>query len=98
MKPLLLLCLLLGAGCAATSLKSVGVAFHVDSNVPDATIWIDDVLVGRVAEWQRDGRFIRPGFHRIEIRHPNYYSFFQEIEPAAGTQTTVQAQLHPLIQ
>ena len=95
---LLGLCLL--AGCA-TSLKSVGVAFHVDSNVPDATVWIDDILVGRVVEWQRQGqgaRYIRPGFHRIEIRHPNYYSYFAEIEPAAGTTTSVNAQLHQLLQ
>ncbi|HVR62630.1 MAG TPA: PEGA domain-containing protein [Polyangia bacterium] len=94
----LALAFVLLASACATSLATVGVAFRVESNVPDATIWIDDVLVGRVADWQRQGRYIRPGFHRVEIRHPDYYSYFAEIEPAAGTQTSLRAQLHPLLQ
>ncbi|HEX3696015.1 MAG TPA: PEGA domain-containing protein [Polyangia bacterium] len=97
MKTLVFLVLLVSAGCAH-SLQSLGVAFRVDSNVADATVWIDDIFVGQVSEWQHEGKFIRPGFHRIEIRHPNYYSVFQEIEPAAGTQTTIKAQLHAILQ
>ena len=87
-----------GLASCGHSLQSVAVAFRVDSNVLDATVWIDDILVGQASEWQRPGRYIRPGFHRIELRHPNYYSVFQEIEPAAGTQIQVQAHLQPLIQ
>jgi len=97
MKPFALI-VLLGVASCGYSLKSVGVAFRVDSNVPDATVWIDDVPVGQASEWQRPGKYIRPGFHRIELRHPSYYSVFQEIEPAAGTQTQIQAHLQPLIQ
>ena len=37
-------------------------------------------MVGHASEWKKEGHEIRPGFHRIEIRHPGYYSFFQEIE------------------
>jgi PEGA domain len=94
----LALAFVLLASACATSLATVGVAFRVESNVPDATVWIDDVLVGRAVEWQREGRYIRPGFHRIEIRHPNFYSYFAEIEPAAGAQTSIKAELHPLLQ
>ena len=84
-------------GCVH-SLAASGVAFRVESNVPDASVWIDDVLVGQASQWQRDGRFIRPGFHRVEIRHPNYYSVFQEIDFPAGSRTNVQARLQTLIQ
>ncbi|HXI58480.1 MAG TPA: PEGA domain-containing protein [Polyangia bacterium] len=94
---LLLAFLLAAAGCAH-SLAASGVAFRVESNVPDASVWIDDVLVGQVSQWQRDGRFVRPGFHRVEIRHPSYFSVFQEIDFPPGARTTVQAHLQPLIQ
>jgi hypothetical protein len=94
----LLLAFLLAADGCAHSLAASGVAFRVESNVPDASIWIDDVLVGQASQWQRDGRFIRPGFHRVEIRHPNYFSVFQEIDFPPGAGATVQAHLQPLIQ
>ena len=98
MKRWLTVLILVVFSACATSLNSVGAGFRVESNVPDATVWIDDVLVGRVVEWQREGRIIRPGFHRIEIRHPSYYSYFAEIEPPAGSRTRIKADLHPLLQ
>ena len=66
---------------------------RVQSNVPDATVWIDDVLVGTAKDWNKDGRQIRAGFHRIEVRHPGYYSFFQEVEVAGGSKVVVNAKL-----
>ena len=77
-----------GAGVfvRAHGLGANAIAFRVECNVPDATVWVDDVLVGKVTDWKSDGKHIRAGFHRIEVRHPNYYSFFQEVElPAAAT-------------
>ena len=74
------------------------VALRVDSNVADATVWVDDVLVGSVADWAKDGKHIRSGFHRIEIRHPGYYSFFQEVELPEGSHAAVNAQLRPIIE
>ena len=67
---------------AHPGLGAVGV--RVECNVPDATVWVDDVLVGSAGEWKSEGHQIRAGFHRIEIRHPGYYSFFQEIELPGG--------------
>jgi hypothetical protein len=85
------------AACA--SLKSEGsVAFRVECNVPDALVLLDDVLMGRAAEWAKPGRLIRPGFYRVEIRHPNYYSHFEEITVADGGSATVKAELHPLLE
>jgi hypothetical protein len=84
-------------GCA-TAIGYGAVSLRVDSNVPDGTVWVDDALVGKVADWARDGKHIRSGFHRIEIRHAGYYSFFQEIELPEGGHTVVKAHLHPLVE
>jgi hypothetical protein len=86
-----------GAGCA-TAIPYGAISMRVDSNVPDATVWVDDVLVGRVADWAKDGRHIRSGFHRIEIRHGGYYSYFQELELGEGAHAVVKAQLRPLVE
>jgi hypothetical protein len=74
------------------------VAFRVESNVPDATVWVDDVLIGKVSDWSGDDRHIRAGFHRVEIRHPGFYSFFQEVELPEGGHALVKAELRPLIE
>jgi hypothetical protein len=85
------------AGCA--SLKSEGsVSFRVECNVPDAAVLLDDVLMGRASQWAKQDRFIRPGFYRVEIRHPNYYSHFEEITVADGGSVLVKAELHPLLE
>jgi hypothetical protein len=82
----------LGAGCAHT-LEPGAVGLRVECNVPDATVWIDDLLAGSAAEWKKEGHQLRAGFHRVEIRHPGYYSFFQEVDLPVGSHTVVNAKL-----
>jgi hypothetical protein len=94
--PIALLGLWLAA--AACAHAGVGVALQVEANVPDATIWVDDVLIGKVADWARDGRHIRPGFHRVEIRAPGYYSVYQEVDQPEGGRAAVKATLRPLLE
>lgn len=90
--------LLAATAVACAHASSYGAAaFRVDSNVKDATVWVDDVLIGTVSDWAKEGRHIRPGFHRIEVRHPGYYSFFQEIELTEGSGTVIRAELRPTI-
>lgn len=99
MKPtvLVLFVVFLFVGCA--SLRSEGsVVFRVECNVPDAVVLLDDVPMGRVSQWVKPDCFIRPGFYRVEIRHPSYYSHFDEITVADGGSATVKAELHPLLQ
>ena len=85
--------LVLVVGSCAHDFSADAAAVRVECNLPDATVWIDDLLVGSAKEWKDDGRQIRPGFHRIEIRRPGYYSFFQEVELPPGSRTVVNAQL-----
>jgi hypothetical protein len=93
----LALVLALGAGCAHFS-SPTGVTLQVESNVPESTIWVDDVLVGTVSAWAREGRHIRAGFHRVEIRAPGYYSVYQEVEQPDGGHATIKASLHALLE
>jgi hypothetical protein len=84
-------------GCA--SLRSEGsVVFRVECNVPDAAVLLDGVPMGRASQWAKPDRFIRPGFYRVEIRHPRYYSHFEEITVADGGSALVRAELHPLLE
>jgi hypothetical protein len=85
------------AACATAGLDGA-TELKVDSNVGEASVYIDDVLVGRVAEWSKGGRAIRAGFHRIEVRHPDYHSHFQEIEAAEGARLRIDATLRPRLE
>ena len=90
--------IMLTASSCAHTLDANAIAFRVECNVPDATVWVDDVLVGKVGDWKGDGKHIRAGFHRIELRHPRYYSFFQEVELPGGSHVVVNAKLRELIE
>jgi hypothetical protein len=84
--------------CATLGSPNNSVPFRVEVNVPDATVWVDDHLVGSVATLSRDGTFLRVGFHRVEFRHPDYYSVFQEVQPQRGKPVLIHADLHALVQ
>jgi protein-S-isoprenylcysteine O-methyltransferase Ste14 len=88
--------MLLFLGCA--TMKSEGAAtLHVECNVPDAAVLLDDALAGRVSELAKKDKVIRAGFYRVEIRHPGYHSYFTEITVAEGGVAAVKAELHPLL-
>jgi hypothetical protein len=92
--------LLFAPGLACTTMGAAGdsVALRVETNVPDAIIWVDDRLVGTAASLVSSGTRLRVGFHRIEIRHPSHYSFFTEVDPKRGEDVVIRAQLHELVQ
>jgi hypothetical protein len=89
-----------GWGCAHAPVGGA-VAFRVEANVPDATVLVDDVMVGKVSDWAQGGtqsRHIRAGFHRVELRHPGYYSVFLEIDKTDGAEAVIKAELRPLLE
>lgn len=94
---LLVLTLLVTVGCATAGFGPPTVSLRVSSNVPDATVWVDDRLVATVADFAKAEKRIATGFHRIEVRAPGYYSHFQELEVKPGTPVTLQAPLHQLL-
>jgi len=91
---------LLAPGLACTTMGAAGysVALRVETNVPDAIVWVDDRLVGTAASLISSGTRLRVGFHRVEIRHPSHYSFFTEVDPKRGEDVVIRAELHELVQ
>jgi hypothetical protein len=93
---LVVVCLVAAFGCA--TLHSEGTALlRVECNVPDAAVLLDDAAWARVAETSKKDKFVRPGFYRLEIRHPGYYSYFGEVTVADGDTAVVKTELHPLL-
>jgi hypothetical protein len=85
---------LVASACATGHPDGSG-ALAIECNVPEALLVIDDVTVGRVSEWKPPGQAIRPGFRRVEIRQPGYFSHYAEIDLKDGGAAAVRAHLHP---
>ncbi len=83
-------------GCATMRTERAA-SLHVECNVPDAAVLLDDDLAGRAADLVKHEKVIRAGFYRVEIRYPGYYSYFTEITVPEGGVAAVKAELHPLL-
>lgn len=88
---------LASAGCATARFAPPSAPLRITSNVPDATVWVDDHLVAKVSDFAKGEKRLPVGFHRIEIRAPGYYSYFQELEVQPDAPASVQAPLHQLL-
>lgn len=87
---------LLVASCAAMQ-PDAAASLQIECNVPEAAVILDDVMLGRAGEFSKGDRFIRPGFYRVEIRHPNHYTYFAEFEVASGGLASLNVLLHPVL-
>jgi hypothetical protein len=68
----------------------------VQSNVPDAELWIDERFVAPVGAL-RGGVTLRPGTHRVEVRHPGYHSFYDAVTVRARERNTLAVRLVPVL-
>ncbi len=93
--PIALLVLALAA-CASLRFGEAA-ALRIDCAVPEAAIFIDDTFMGRAHEWNRDGRFVKPGFHRIAVLHPDYHEHYAELELAKGDAVRLEVRLYRLL-
>lgn len=91
-----MLALVLNVGCATLHSEGSG-TLRVECNVPEAAVLLDDAVFGHVAELGKQDKALRPGFYRVEIRHPSYYSYFTEVTVPEGGAVAVKAELHPLL-
>ena len=64
----------------------------VRAPVADATLWIDGAHVGTVADVGRGVR-LRPGTHRVELRHDLHHTRYALITLAAGERRTLELTL-----
>jgi hypothetical protein len=86
----------LAFGCA-TSRQGASGTLKIECNVPQATLRIDDVLLGRAADWSTP-RPLGAGFHRVEIGEASHFTFYAEIKLREGEAAIVRAELRPLLE
>ncbi len=86
----------LALGCATMKPEAAG-TFKLDCNVPEAAVLVDDAVVASAGELHAKGKLLPPGFYRVELRHPGYYSYFTEINVPESGVAAVKAELHPLL-
>ncbi len=68
----------------------------VQSNVPDAELWIDGRFVGLVGTLA-GGVSLAPGAHRVEVRHALYHTFYQLIEVPPRATEVLDVALVPVL-
>jgi hypothetical protein len=69
-------------------------ALMIDCDVPDAAVYVDEVFLGRAEEWNVRGRFIKAGLHRFELRHPDYFTHYEEQLLERGDAVVLKIHLH----
>jgi len=90
--------LALSLSAALASCAAGGSTLRVQCNVPEASVLVDDVLVGRASEWAKTEQRIRAGFRRVEIRHPGYYPVYAELDLREGGDAVVKAEMRPVLE
>lgn len=81
MRPLIPLALLLASGCAGAP-KTV--SFRLHANVDEASVTVDDQLLGSAAFVQKRGVALPPGTHRVTVERPGYFPFDELVEAKEG--------------
>ncbi len=93
-----LVALALGLSGCATARPRPAARLRIDCSVPQALVLLDDEAVGPASEWSGAGRLVTPGFHRLELRHPSYYSFFAELSLRADETASITARMLPEVE
>jgi len=84
------------SGCVSMQ-PDMSATLRLECNVPDAAVIMDDVMMGRVSELNKVERHIRPGFYRVELRHPDYYTYYTEFQVENDGVAVVKVELHRLL-
>lgn len=92
----------MGAGCGgppqpARRFSASDAVILVQTNVPDAELWVDERFVAPVSALQ-GGVALPPGTHRIEVRHPRYHTFYETVTVQARERGTLDARLVPVLE
>ena len=69
---------------------------YVKSNIGDAQIYVDGRFVGPVS-YVRGGIAVDPGKHRLELRHDDYFSRYQELDLHRAERKKLQLELAPML-
>jgi hypothetical protein len=69
---------------------------HVNSNVRDAQLFIDDRLIASL-DALRGGVALDPGVHRLELRRDHYFSSYLELRLARAERKTVTLDMFAIL-
>ncbi len=72
--------------------RSRGAILVVETEIKDATLWVDDRPVAQIRDLPKGIR-LPSGFHRVEIRHDDYHTRYLEMTLRQGEVRRVQAEL-----
>jgi hypothetical protein len=90
-----------GAGCGGATARS---ADHGDadaivtfaSDLPDAALWVDGRYVAQLAQL-RGGVALSPGSHRLEVRHDDYFTQYEQLDLGPRERRRIVVHLAPLL-
>jgi hypothetical protein len=92
---------LLACACGASRPHPGGVEaddaiVQVRSNVRDAQVYVDGRFVAPLHAVGA-GIAVEPGFHRLELRHDEYFSSYLELELVRAERRKVRVELAPVL-
>lgn len=77
--PLILLSL-----CAACAHQAQTVSLRLDANVDEASVTVDDQLLGSAAFVEKRGVALPVGQHRVTVERPGYFPYDELVEAKEG--------------
>jgi len=88
--------LILGCSVGCASAARVG-GVRVESNVGDATLYVDEELRGPVSVYERHYIRLEPGTHRLTLEHSEYFSEYAEVsvEPNMAMSVSFEMRRRP---
>ena len=81
----------LTAACSLGPARQGGV--RIISNVPEATLYVDEELRGPAEAYQQRYLYVRPGTHRIMLEHPRYFTEYVEVTVPENMGMAVQVEM-----
>lgn len=69
---------------------------RVRTTVPDASLWVDGRFIGPIGGL-RGGFALEPGKHRVELRHDEYWSHYEELDLAPRQQVQLDIEMAPVL-
>lgn len=73
---------LIGLGACVTTPRTT--SLRLDTNIDDATVTVDDQMLGPASRVEKKGVALPPGRHRVTIEKPGYFPHDQLVEVKEG--------------
>lgn len=81
------------AGCARQTEATIAGGVRLVADVPEASVLVDDELLGTVGDYDGAALGLPPGPHTIVIEHPDYHRETIEVNVTDGVATAVTVEL-----